>query len=588
MIIFLNPSFANAIEKEEVELNLETGLQQQEKTSLEGMWKYVKGFKTPIDMKKNWASLEKTYIPIEFEKLFGTPNGAATFSAYIKIPHHYVGQLMAIDIPYEYSAYRLFVENQEVASKGKVAIKNGQHHSEISPAIGYFTPKSTKVFITMQISNHALIRGGFVENIYVGTTENIGAIVTKKVFIHSLLIGCILIVGIFTIFIGFYRIYNRNIYIFGFFCVSIALRAIFGAPFIYAILWPDFDWQLAIKAEYFLTCVATFFFVWLVYTIANGLFKKYFFYMTELLVMIVAVVILFTNASIFQKVFFYTFLIAIPLFIYIGYILIQATRMKNDLAMNNLIGIVLVCIAVFIDFLNGFGILHVPPLSFAATALYVIIQLFFLSKQFSIEVAGRMHLNEQLQKLNDNLDGKIYERTQELEEANRRLRELANRDGLTQIYNRHYFNEYMKKTFAEVISQHASLSMLILDVDDFKKYNDFYGHIEGDQLLQYLAQEMERIVPKDGILARYGGEEFAVVLPNYSKEQATHLAQTLKERIEGENLQHAASEFGIITVSIGVATHDCQTHYNTVNELINAADQNLYIGKNTGKNIVIY
>lgn len=106
--------------------------------------------------------------------------------------------------------------------------------------------------------------------------------------------------------------------------------------------------------------------------------------------------------------------------------------------------------------------------------------------------------------------------------------------------------------------------------------------------MQYLASEMSKVVPKEGVLARYGGEEFAIVLPNYSNEQATAIAEKLKSRIEHQHLQHAASDYGFITVSIGVATHECKTQYATVNELINAADQNLYIGKNTGKNKVVY
>lgn len=106
--------------------------------------------------------------------------------------------------------------------------------------------------------------------------------------------------------------------------------------------------------------------------------------------------------------------------------------------------------------------------------------------------------------------------------------------------------------------------------------------------MQYLARGMSKVVPKEGVLARYGGEEFVIVLRNYSNEQATAIAEKIKSRIASQNLQHAASDYGFITVSIGVATHECKTQYATVNELINAADQNLYICKNTGKNKVVY
>lgn len=588
-LILFYPFTAEAKQQTEIpEINIQDDFNGDRTPSLEGQWSYFKGIVTPEEIKYNWQNGKVVNVPISFKDLIGSNDGTGTFATYIKIPSSKVGQMLAINIPYEYSAFRFYVDGYFETSVGEVGKNRETHKSEVAPSIVYFTPKSSKVFLTMQISNFDLVRGGFVEKIYIGDAEDVVHASSTEVFWNSFLIGSILIIGLFTISIGIYKGYGKVFLIFGLFCLSIASRALFGVPFVYAKLWPDYPWEWAMKLEYFFTCLATYFFVYLIYSISNGYFKKWAFAIISVIIWLLATVILVTKPEFFQSVFFTVFTISFPIFIYSAWVLCKSVKEKNSLAISNGIGVIIVFIAVMIDFFNGIGWTNLPPLSFFATALYVLLQLVFLSRQFAKEVTSRIRLNNTLQELNSNLDEKIYLRTKELEEANEKLQHVANRDALTGIYNRQYFNEYMASTFIESNKMNRPLSMLMIDADNFKKYNDFYGHIEGDYLLQKLATIMSEFVPDNGMIARYGGEEFSIVLTDTSKEKAVQLASAIQMYIEKEEISEKEQSYGGITVSIGVATMDETTSFATVNELIDAADQNLYISKKTGKNKVVY
>lgn len=588
-LILFYPFTAEAKQQTEIpEINIQDDFNGDRTPSLEGQWSYFKGIVTPEEIKYNWQNGKVVNVPISFKDLIGSNDGTGTFATYIKIPSSKVGQMLAINIPYEYSAFRFYVDGYFETSVGEVGKNRETHKSEVAPSIVYFTPKSSKVFLTMQISNFDLVRGGFVEKIYIGDAEDVVHASSTEVFWNSFLIGSILIIGLFTISIGIYKGYGKVFLIFGLFCLSIASRALFGVPFVYAKLWPDYPWEWAMKLEYFFTCLATYFFVYLIYSISNGYFKKWAFAIISVIIWLLATVILVTKPEFFQTVFFTVFTISFPIFIYSAWVLCKSVKEKNSLAISNGIGVIIVFIAVMIDFFNGIGWTNLPPLSFFATALYVLLQLVFLSRQFAKEVTSRIRLNNTLQELNSNLDEKIYLRTKELEEANEKLQHVANRDALTGIYNRQYFNEYMASTFIESNKMNRPLSMLMIDADNFKKYNDFYGHIEGDYLLQKLATIMSEFVPDNGMIARYGGEEFSIVLTDTSKEKAVQLASAIQMYIEKEEISEKEQSYGGITVSIGVATMDETTSFATVNELIDAADQNLYISKKTGKNKVVY
>lgn len=180
---------------------------------------------------------------------------------------------------------------------------------------------------------------------------------------------------------------------------------------------------------------------------------------------------------------------------------------------------------------------------------------------------------------------KLKNYNEELEYVNRTLRELAIRDGLTGLHNHRYFQECLTAELARAHRYERAFSLIILDVDFFKHYNDTHGHLEGDRLLCALAQFLKGCVRKSDVVARYGGEEFVAILPETTREGAVAFAEGLRKRIADYSFPHReAQPLGSLTVSLGVSTYPA----NGVDgpALIHFADQALYLAKRQGRNMV--
>ncbi len=162
--------------------------------------------------------------------------------------------------------------------------------------------------------------------------------------------------------------------------------------------------------------------------------------------------------------------------------------------------------------------------------------------------------------------------------------QLAMTDGLTGLTLRRPFLEQLGRELTRSARSRDPVSVLMIDVDEFKQYNDAYGHTAGDLILQAIAGAVRATVPPDGMSARYGGEEFAVLLPKTKRHQASDIAEqirrTIEARVEGGN----RSERRPVTASIGVASFPDDAQADL--ELIRIADQRLYQAKRAGRNLV--
>jgi diguanylate cyclase (GGDEF)-like protein len=168
------------------------------------------------------------------------------------------------------------------------------------------------------------------------------------------------------------------------------------------------------------------------------------------------------------------------------------------------------------------------------------------------------------------------------------LRARSYVDGLTGIANRRYFDVALERELRRAQRAKGSLALLLVDIDSFKAYNDYFGHQQGDTCLitvaQALAGQLKR--PAD-VAARYGGEEFCAILPDTTLEQAELHANRIREHIAGLNLAHApTAHWPMVTLSIGVAAFDAE-HPAEAGALIEAADKALYAAKKNGRNRVM-
>ncbi|MDR3542967.1 MAG: diguanylate cyclase [Desulfosporosinus sp.] len=184
-------------------------------------------------------------------------------------------------------------------------------------------------------------------------------------------------------------------------------------------------------------------------------------------------------------------------------------------------------------------------------------------------------------------EAELLEVTCQLKAANERLQNLSFIDGLTGIANRRRFDEGLLQECRRSKRENSPLSLIILDIDYFKAFNDTYGHLKGDDCLKKVASTLRQVLKRPGdFTARYGGEEFAVVLPNTDDVGAAMIAEELRVRIEAANIMHINSMIADhVTVSIGVVTR-FPGQADTPDDLILAADRALYHSKHEGRNRV--
>jgi diguanylate cyclase (GGDEF)-like protein len=164
------------------------------------------------------------------------------------------------------------------------------------------------------------------------------------------------------------------------------------------------------------------------------------------------------------------------------------------------------------------------------------------------------------------------------------LRKLVFLDGMTGVFNRRYFDQQISTEWSRAARNNTPLSLILLDVDFFKLFNDTYGHQAGDDALRVVATSLKSCLrrPAD-LVARYGGEEFACVLPETSYEDALAIADELERNVRALAIAHQNSEAApVITISLGLATRIENSH-SDVQDLIGLADRQLYEAKHSGR-----
>lgn len=229
-------------------------------------------------------------------------------------------------------------------------------------------------------------------------------------------------------------------------------------------------------------------------------------------------------------------------------------------------------------------IIGVALLSFCALLIYVCDQTYQPLRNMIALTWEREHFAQELGELTISL----RDRNRQLRDARRQLTDLANIDELTGLGNRRLVNNVLQDEINRARRSGTDISLIMLDVDHFKAYNDNYGHPEGDVVLQKLADVMQRATSRAGeVVARYGGEEFLIILPGASAASAMRTAARLRQMIEREALPHSHSPVSeCITVSQGVVTARPDEETEPA-DLIKLADRALYSAKGAGRDTIV-
>lgn len=210
---------------------------------------------------------------------------------------------------------------------------------------------------------------------------------------------------------------------------------------------------------------------------------------------------------------------------------------------------------------------------------------------YLIKPVGRIVLLAKIRALQrlDEMRRKLQEVSTELAASNRRLEQLSQRDGLTGVANRRYFDAFFSQHLALAIRQKTRLSVALCDVDSFKMYNDNYGHLAGDECLRKVATALSRACRRaTDLVARYGGEEFAIVMPDTDAAGAVTLMEKVRGALAGMGIEHAHSLAAskIVSLSIGVTEFNLEADTKP-EDMLGRADSALYEAKDSGRDRVM-
>ncbi|HZV80680.1 MAG TPA: diguanylate cyclase [Geobacteraceae bacterium] len=204
--------------------------------------------------------------------------------------------------------------------------------------------------------------------------------------------------------------------------------------------------------------------------------------------------------------------------------------------------------------------------------------------ELKVRVSSALKLKGEMDRRKER-ERELLEMTERLEEANRKLQHLSSRDGLTGLANRHAGNDFLSREWLRAIREKKEFSVIMVDIDFFKLFNDSRGHLEGDECLKMVANALQKGMhrPAD-LLVRYGGEEFMALLPDTGVEGALIVGIAMKEQVAALELSHGSSAVSPhVTVSIGIASTSPGENM-PVERLIAEADRALYRAKQEGRN----
>jgi diguanylate cyclase (GGDEF)-like protein len=196
-------------------------------------------------------------------------------------------------------------------------------------------------------------------------------------------------------------------------------------------------------------------------------------------------------------------------------------------------------------------------------------------------------MGETISNLLNHLEEEVRIRTLELEEKNKILEHLTYIDALSQIANRRKFNEFFTELMENQESEDNMIGLIMMDIDYFKKYNDLYGHLEGDVCIQRLGEILKQEVSSSSdLVSRYGGEEFISVIRYQSYEAVLRIAEQIKLAVEDLNMLHEGSNHGYVSLSFGVLFVEDRTKFKA-EELLKIVDASLYEAKEQGRNCIV-
>lgn len=553
--------------------------------SLDGTWQFFWKQLVPPSLLTAGASRRLTgsgYVPTAFVKLPAPwtaavvdgqrlPSvGYATYVLHIHLSHH--PRFMMLLLGGIRTAYVCYVNGTKVAQAGKVGTSRSAEVPSLTIRTPEFAVNSSHLDVVIQVANYYHHSPGITAPIRLGLISQIEYTRQRNLSVDFILVGAFLVMGLYTIGLFSLRREDQSSLLFGIFCLIMVVRLYVTVDQPWEIFGSALSWVLLEKIEYLTFSLG--FPVFILYV--SKLFGSGFHPVVRGVFLAVgglySALVLVSPNLVYGRLLQLFQLSVLLAALYVFWVVAQAMRHHRSGAIVFLVGYVVFVFGVTNDILANNRLISVPLLFPEALFIFVLTQAAELARRFARVYRRVEHLSRLRSRLRN---------------ANQALRELSSIDPLTGAANRRYFDRFVREEWARGVRSYRPVSLLMVDIDEFKAYNDNYGHVAGDEVLRRVAEALAQGVRRSvDFLARYGGEEFVVILPNTAQEGAATVAEALRARVEGLEIPHELSLPGkIITISIGAASFVPQADVPW-SQLVEAADRALYRAKEAGRNRV--
>ena len=599
-------------------LDLSNWQQEEGVINIDGQWEfYWSQLLEPGEL--NIAGTEKSgYInlpgswnghTVDGQKLSG--DGYATYRLTFNTEEE--NKRLGLKIPRIFTSYRLWANDKLIASAGTVGETQAQSTPQYLPQVAFFDSRQAENEIVVQVANFNHRSGGILESLAMGEEQQILHLRLKNIAYELFLFGSLIIIGAYHLALFAFRKKDYTPLYFGLFCIFVAMRTLLVGEQFFIFMFPAFSWEAAHKLQ-----TLTFYLgLPLIVMFFKSIFAEY---MSAKIVRIVQVVglafsalVLFSPAKIFTLFNPAFQVFAIMVVVYLAYILIINLHKKKISTTLIVTGALAMLIATVHDIVflsiwmsdHGSAFLRTfiasGNLSSYGQLIFVFTYSLALAQKFSHAFVKEEEMTQQLKEMNINLDSMVRKRTDaleksnkekeyqkaELEKANLVLQQQSLKDPLTDLWNRRHFDETLHLEWKRALRYKRPLSLLMIDIDQFKAYNDNYGHQAGDKCLQRVAKELMSAFSRASDLAvRYGGEEFIVIIPELEREEVLEKAYSVRKAVENLKIEHKHSPVSCyVTISIGVAA-TVPDKNSSPKDLLLEADKALYRAKAVGRNRV--
>lgn len=474
------------------------------------------------------------------------------------------------------TAYTLIADGQVIARQGVVADNKAAAKPEAKTQLALFKATGDETEIIIQVSNFDAPMTGIWQKTLFGRYELVSNYEQRAVISDAFIIGAILFLSIYMWILFCVLRHNKTILYFAASCSFIVIKSLFAGQQLGFEAYTWVSYAVGLKIAYLMIPAILVTFVAFVRSYFPEESSTAFFKLSLVVSGLEAMVILFGN----QRFYMETFL-GYQIFILISactvlYWVIKALRNKREGSLVYLIGFLFFFIFVFNDIL--YSMLIIKTGYYMSFGLFVLImaQATLVALQFWKSLKTEQYLI-------DNLENMVGDRTLELEAEKDRFETLSKVDSLTLLYNKGHLTEVLAMEFEGYKRYNGALSILMMDLDHFKKVNDTYGHVKGDEVLQKIAETLQTNSRRSDIIGRFGGEEFMVIMRFTALSDAMKHGEYLRRKIEDLVFESDQGPFHI-TASFGAA--EAGPGLLDEKSLIHMSDQALYRAKMGGRNRV--